>query len=159
MLSFGIRKVKVKGLDDSKYIAAAVYVTSIVLAVVIVATYTLNDYVNGFPALVSIGFFIGTTFILLLVFIPKVQYLSASQFFMHKKCLFQMVGLYRDPHGENVFSKSELSDPTDTLGTRKLSNTIGSHDSSMIEVDKTEVDGLKARIKELETITSREVRC
>ena len=73
VLSFGIRKVKVKGLDDSKYIAAAVYVTSIVLAVVIVGTYTLNDYVNGFPALVSIGFFIGTTFILLLVFIPRVR--------------------------------------------------------------------------------------
>ena len=72
VLSFGIRKVKVKGLDDSKYIAAAVYVTSNVLAVVIVWTYTLNGYVNLFPALVSIGFFIGTTFILLLVFIPKV---------------------------------------------------------------------------------------
>ena len=73
VLSFGIRKVKVKGLDDSKYIAAAVYVTSIVLAVVIVGTYTLNGLLNGFPALISIGTFVGTTFILLLVFIPKVS--------------------------------------------------------------------------------------
>ena len=72
VLSFGIRKVKVKGLDDSKYIAAAVYVTSIVLAVVIVSTYSLSDFVNVFPAVLSTGFLIGTTCILVLVFVPKV---------------------------------------------------------------------------------------
>ena len=36
VLAFSIRKVKVKGLDDTKYIAAAIYVTSIVLSVIIV---------------------------------------------------------------------------------------------------------------------------
>ena len=41
VLAFSTRKVKVKGIDDAKYIAAAVYVTSIVLVVVIVATYSL----------------------------------------------------------------------------------------------------------------------
>ena len=72
VLAFSIRKVKVKGLNDAKYIAAATYVTSIVLAVIIVATYTLKDFVNAFPALFCTGFLIGTTFILGLVFIPKV---------------------------------------------------------------------------------------
>ena len=72
ILAFSIRKVKVKGLDDAKYIAAATYVTSIVLAVIIVATYTLKDFVNAFPALFCTGFLIGTTFILGLVFVPKV---------------------------------------------------------------------------------------
>ena len=72
VLAFSTRKVKVKGLDDSKYIAAATYVTSIVLAVIIVATYSLKDFVNAFPALFCTGFLIGTTFILGLVFIPKV---------------------------------------------------------------------------------------
>ena len=72
VLAFSIRKVKVKGLNDAKYIAAATYVTSIVLAVIIVATYTLKDFVNAFPTLFCTGFLIGTTFILGLVFVPKV---------------------------------------------------------------------------------------
>ena len=64
--------MKVKGLNDAKEIAAAIYVSSIVLAVVIVAIYTLNGRVNAFAALFCTGFFIGTTVILALVFIPKV---------------------------------------------------------------------------------------
>ena len=72
VLAFITRKVKVKGLDDAKYIAAAIYVTSIVLAVVIVATYSLKDFVNAFPTLFCTGFIIGTTSILGLVFVPKV---------------------------------------------------------------------------------------
>ena len=78
VFAFATRKVKVKGLDDSKYIAAATYVTSIVLAVIIVATYSLKDFVNVFPALFSTGFFIGTTVILGLVFVPKVGTLHTS---------------------------------------------------------------------------------
>ena len=72
VLAFSTRKVKVKGLDDAKYIAAAIYVTSIVLAVIIVGTYSLKDFVTAFPALFCTGFLIGTTFILGLVFVPKV---------------------------------------------------------------------------------------
>ena len=72
LLAFSIRKVKVEGLNDAKYIAAAIYITSIVLAVIIVATYALNDFANAFPALFCTGFFIGTTSILALVFVPKV---------------------------------------------------------------------------------------
>jgi len=72
ILAFRTRKVKVKGLDDSKYIATAIYITSIVLAVIIVATYSLADYVNVFPAVVGLGFLLGTTMILVLVFVPKV---------------------------------------------------------------------------------------
>ena len=73
VLAFSTRKVKVKGIDDAKYIAAAIYVTSIVLTVVIVATYSLKDFVNAFPALFCTGFVIGTTVILGLVFVPKVK--------------------------------------------------------------------------------------
>ena len=74
VFAFSIRKVKIKGLDDSKYIAAAVYVTSIVTAVIIVAYYSLMDFVNGYTTLNSAGLFVGTTFILVLVFIPVVRY-------------------------------------------------------------------------------------
>ena len=67
------RNVKVKGLDDSVYIAASIYVTSVVLAVIIVSTYTLMDYVNAYPAVVGMGLLLGTTAILGLVFIPRVR--------------------------------------------------------------------------------------
>ena len=73
VLAFATRKVKVKGLDDAKYIAAAIYVTSIVLAVIIISTYTLKGVVNGFAAVFCTGFLIGTTSILVLVFVPKVR--------------------------------------------------------------------------------------
>lgn len=73
LLAFRIRKVKIKGLDDSKYIAASIYVTSIVLTVVVVSTYTLRDFVNVYPAVVGIGFLLGTTAILGLVFVPRVS--------------------------------------------------------------------------------------
>ena len=72
VLAFSTRKVKVKGLDDAKYSAAAIYVTSIVFAVIIVATHSLNDFANAFPALFCTGFLIGTAVILGLVFVPKV---------------------------------------------------------------------------------------
>lgn len=73
VFSFSIRKVKVKGLNDAKYIAAAVYVTSIVTAVIFVSLYSLKTYINLYAALFAFGFFIGTTFILVLVFVPKVN--------------------------------------------------------------------------------------
>ena len=73
ILAFGTRKVKVKGLNDSKYIAAAIYITSIVLAVTTVSTYTLMDYVNAYPAVVGMGFLLGTTMILGLVFVSRVS--------------------------------------------------------------------------------------
>ena len=73
LFAFSIRKVKVKGLDDAKYIVTAVYVTSIVTAVIIVATYTLHDFSNALPVVLCSGIFIGATSILLLVFIPRVK--------------------------------------------------------------------------------------
>ena len=73
LLAFRTRNVKVKGLDDSVYIAASIYVTSVVLAVIIVSTYTLMDYVNTYPAVVGMGLLLGTTAILGLVFIPRVR--------------------------------------------------------------------------------------
>ena len=73
VFSFSIRKVKVKGLDDAKFIAASIYVSSIVLAVIIVSTYTLKDFLNVFPVVFCTGFLIGTTVILGLVFVPLVS--------------------------------------------------------------------------------------
>ena len=82
LLAFSIRKVKVKGLDDAKYIAASIYVTSIVLAMIIVATYSLKELINVFAALFCTGFLIGTSVILILVFVPQVT-CATSHFRSH----------------------------------------------------------------------------
>ncbi len=71
--AFEIRKVKVKGLNDTKNIAAAVYVTSIILAVVIVSTYSLVEFVNIYPVVFGLSILVGATAILLLVFVPNVS--------------------------------------------------------------------------------------
>ena len=73
LLAFSIRKVKVKGLNDSTYIGVSVYVTSIVLAVIIVGTYSLKDVIDGYAALFCTGFLVGTSVILFLVFVPLVS--------------------------------------------------------------------------------------
>lgn len=72
LLTFSIHNVKIKGLNDAKYITVAIYITSIVTAVIIVSTYSLKDFINVYASVVSGGFFVGTTMILILVFVPKV---------------------------------------------------------------------------------------
>ena len=97
LLAFRTRKVKVKGLDDSKYIAASIYVTSIVLAVIIVSTYTLMDYVNVYPAVVGMGLLLGTTMILALVFVPRVSYIFQNHGCFTVLCMRELVdSLCRD---------------------------------------------------------------
>eukprot|EP00731_Ephydatia_muelleri_P021183 Em0013g910a len=71
LLAFGTRNVKVKGLNDSRHIAAIIYVTSICLVVVIISFATLRDKVNTLAVIYSLGFWCAATIILLLVFIPK----------------------------------------------------------------------------------------
>ena len=71
-LAFATRKVKIKGIDDAKWIAATIYITSIVLAITILALYTLSEYVNRHSALFTGGLLIGTTFIMGFVFVSKV---------------------------------------------------------------------------------------
>lgn len=73
IFAFSIRKVKVKGLNDAKFINAIVYVTSIATAVIIVSAYTLKFKINIFSVLFSTGFFIGATATLGLIFVPKVD--------------------------------------------------------------------------------------
>ena len=60
VLAFATHKVKVKGLDDAKFIVVTVYVISIVLAVTILAIYSLKEVINGFAALFCTGFLVGT---------------------------------------------------------------------------------------------------
>ena len=72
VLTFSIRKVKLKGLNDAKYIAMAVYITNFAMAIAVVSFYSLKRFQNLYAALLSLGILTGTTVILALVFIPKV---------------------------------------------------------------------------------------
>ena len=72
-LAFQTRNVKVKGLDDSKYIPSAIYVSTIVLPISLTAEFPLRMHMNAFPAVLSIAQFFGVTIILLIVFVPRVS--------------------------------------------------------------------------------------
>ncbi len=64
--------MKVKGLNDAKYIAVVVYITTIVLIVTLVTSFALSSYVNIFASVYSIGIWVTATVILGVMFIPKV---------------------------------------------------------------------------------------
>ena len=72
-LAFAIRKVKMKGLNDSKYLISIVYITSISLAVTIVCFAALYEKVNTSAAIYSIGAWVTSTVILCFMFVPKVS--------------------------------------------------------------------------------------
>ena len=72
VLTFSIQKVKLKGLNDAKYIAVAVYITNFVTAIAFVTFYLLKRFRNLYAALFSLSTLFGTTAILALIFIPKV---------------------------------------------------------------------------------------
>ena len=73
LLAFMTRKVKVKGLDDAKYIAAIIYITSIVIAVITVREYSISQYINAYAVVFSTGILAAPTCVLVLVFIPTVS--------------------------------------------------------------------------------------
>ena len=72
LLAFATRKVKVKGLNDAKFIAGVIYITSIIIAVIIISFIALNEYLNALAAIYSVGYVLDATVILGLIFIPKV---------------------------------------------------------------------------------------
>lgn len=71
-LAVCIPRVKVKGLNDAKYIVAAVYVSSLGLVLATLTQFTLTEYINTFTALYSVATCFSSTAILGLLFIPKV---------------------------------------------------------------------------------------
>ena len=72
-LAFQTRKVKVKGLNDAKYTTVTVYITTIVMFLTVVISFSLSNYVNAYVAVYSSGIWITATVILGFMFIPKVH--------------------------------------------------------------------------------------
>lgn len=70
--AFQIRKVKVKGLNDAKFIAVTVYITTILMVLLIITTFTLSKYVNTYAAIYGLCIWTVPTSVLGIQFIPKV---------------------------------------------------------------------------------------
>ena len=73
LLALCTHDIKVKGLDDAKYIIAAVYITTINLLLAAMTTYTLAENLYIYTTTIFIFIFFSTTLILGVVFIPKAR--------------------------------------------------------------------------------------
>lgn len=73
VLAFKTRNVKIKELNDSKSVAAIIYVTSIVMAALMIITFASDGYIVVAEALFSGGLMLATTVFLGLTFIPKAR--------------------------------------------------------------------------------------
>ena len=71
-MAFHTRRVKVKALNDSKEIAAIIYINSIILALLVVTEFVLVNYQNIYAAMFGLGLLIAGSLFLGLMFIPKV---------------------------------------------------------------------------------------
>jgi gamma-aminobutyric acid type B receptor len=76
-LAFKTRKVKIKALNDARYITVIIYVTTIIVVVMIVCAVLLSDQLNADGAVFAGLFYIFTTIVLSVLFIPKVLQILA----------------------------------------------------------------------------------
>ena len=87
VLAFQTRRVKIRVLNDSKFVAALVYISSIVLIIIILVHFILRSYINITGVVFSGGFIILVTFFLVLTFIPKVSCKHYHQCLQARACL------------------------------------------------------------------------
>ncbi len=72
-LAIQTRKIKIKLLNDSKYISAVIYISSIALFFTGSNVLIPDQFINIEEALFSGSILVGTTCFLALIFIPKVS--------------------------------------------------------------------------------------
>lgn len=73
-LAFHIRRVKIQALNDSKEIAAIIYINSIILTVLAITQFVLEQkYHNAHAALFGLALLVQPTLFLGILFIPKVS--------------------------------------------------------------------------------------
>ena len=72
ILAFQTRKVKIPILNDSKFVAALVYISSVVFVALVLVTLSLPGYINISNGIFSAGIMILATIFLILMFVPKV---------------------------------------------------------------------------------------
>lgn len=72
ILAFSIRKVEIKELNDSKEVSAILYITTAILLATLVCIFIFGDYINVDGAIFGFGICTATSFVLGLIFVPKV---------------------------------------------------------------------------------------
>ena len=72
VLAFQTRKVKIPILNDSKYVAALIYISSLVLVVLLLITFAVSEYLNTIAGVFYGGILILATCFLGFIFVPKV---------------------------------------------------------------------------------------
>ncbi len=83
VLAIQTRKIKIKLLNDSKYIAAVIYISSIALVLIAIVTLVPGTFINVIEAIFSGSLLVATTFFLGLIFIPKVRTYNYVLSYMH----------------------------------------------------------------------------
>ena len=72
LLAFQTRRVKMKGLEDAKFVAMIIYISSIVLVALALVMFGLRTFINAGNGITAAGIFTVTTVILGFNFVPKV---------------------------------------------------------------------------------------
>ena len=73
VLAFQTRSVKISVLNESKFVAAFVYFSSIVIVALVIVNFSLSTYINVSGAIFSGGILLLAIMSLALTFIPKVS--------------------------------------------------------------------------------------
>ena len=143
-MAFKTRKIKIKGLNDAKYIAAIIYFSCISGILAIIIIFLLPSHVNAFPAANSGGVMLLGTFALGAVFLPKVGNTvnTTSQLFL--RFFTQMISLYQDPEGEHVFDYKDMYGQAVHVQLSKVTAPVST------ALDCTNCQLLQTQIKSLE---------
>ena len=73
-MAFQSRKIKIAILNDSVYVGALIYISSIATAAIVVTNYGLDGYLNVKESLISGAYCVLATAFLGIVFIPKASH-------------------------------------------------------------------------------------
>ena len=76
VLAFQTRKVKISALKDSTFVAALVYISSVVLVALVLVTFALQGYINIQGAIFSGGVLLLAYVYLILMFASKVLHMQ-----------------------------------------------------------------------------------
>ena len=79
-LAFRTRKVEIKVLNDAKYVAFIIYLTSFIIVIMIICAVLLSNYLNADGAVFGGLLYIFITTVLSVLFIPKVSGHTLAQY-------------------------------------------------------------------------------
>ena len=85
-MAFHTRRIKLKGLNESKEIFAIVYVNTIVLTVIVTVQFALQGFHDASSIVNGLALFIEATLFLGFLFVPKVRNLFLVLYYIISLC-------------------------------------------------------------------------